>query len=310
MGKLRSVQILRAVAALSVVACHAFGWAFGAIGVDLFFVISGFIMGTVAPGQKPADFLIRRVWRIYPMWWLAAGLALAVFPLASPQTVYSSLTLWPIWSGQYVEPALFLGWTLTFEMLFYAGVAGALLTRPVIPLAALCVTMTAAWLVPGALLHYLGNPLILEFLFGLLIARVPAPRNGGWLMLPVGAGVLSLAPTLSFNGIEALHYLDTAVLRVVWCGIPCALIFYGALALEGRLKSKVWDVPVLLGNASYSIYLFHYFVTQSVSGLLGFLCATGAGLAIYWVVERRIIRLGASLRERPRNSVLVVATNG
>jgi exopolysaccharide production protein ExoZ len=170
--------------------------------------------------------------------------------------------------------------------------------------------MTAAWLVPGALLHYLGNPLILEFLFGLLIARLPTPRGSASVMLPLGAGVLFIAPTLSFNGIEALHYLDTAALRVVWCGIPCALIFYGALALEGRLKSKAWDVPVLVGNASYSIYLFHYFVTESVPDLLGFVCAIGVGLSIYWVIERRIIRLGALLRERPREPVLVVTANG
>ena len=79
-GKLRSIQILRAFAAFSVVALHSYmssqsvdasPFRIGAAGVDLFFVISGFIIATIAPSQAPGAFLLSRAWRIYPLWFVA-----------------------------------------------------------------------------------------------------------------------------------------------------------------------------------------------------------------------------------------------
>ena len=65
--RLRSVQVLRGIAAMAVVAHHAFsGTRIGAAGVDLFFVISGFIMATCGRDRRPLEFLADRAWRIYP----------------------------------------------------------------------------------------------------------------------------------------------------------------------------------------------------------------------------------------------------
>ena len=79
MQKFRSIQVLRAVAACAVVVLHAYpsshtpngNAGYGAFGVDLFFVISGFIMAQIAPERSPQRFLRDRLWRIYPLWWVA-----------------------------------------------------------------------------------------------------------------------------------------------------------------------------------------------------------------------------------------------
>src|SRR4051812_39342227 len=98
MRKLRSIQALRALAACAVVAMHAHGVGglqdtgptrVGAAGVDLFFVISGFIMAHVARERSAAEFIKDRLWRIYPMWIIALAPWL-FFTHASFSTVISS----------------------------------------------------------------------------------------------------------------------------------------------------------------------------------------------------------------------------
>ena len=117
------------------------------IGVDLFFVISGFIMvwvaGALPRGTASArDFMFARVTRIYPLWWLFAG-AMALFLLyfkgvpwdperLDPKELdgavhlIKSLFLWP----QPTHPVLGVGWTLVHEMYFYVGFALLLLCVP------------------------------------------------------------------------------------------------------------------------------------------------------------------------------------
>jgi len=104
--KLRSIQVLRALAACAVVVLHAVPDAhapvdnagYGAAGVDLFFVISGFIMANVAKERSASEFLRDRLWRIYPLWWIAVLPWLFMVPRGGT-FVASSLTLWPIYTG-------------------------------------------------------------------------------------------------------------------------------------------------------------------------------------------------------------------
>ena len=123
LSKLRSIQVLRGVAACAVVLLHAHlsggtpigeNWArLGAAGVDLFFVISGFIMATIA---KPSAgrFLFDRFWRIFPLWLVAVTpWLIALRP--GPSIIAASLTLWPVYH-QFTMPALDVGWTLSFEL--------------------------------------------------------------------------------------------------------------------------------------------------------------------------------------------------
>ena len=115
--KLRSIQVMRALAATLVLLHHVFDFPLGAAGVDLFFVISGFIIASVAPGKDPVEFLVKRGVRIYPLYWLCQAPFLFRAwqdSKLSAKTVWTSLSLISV--GGVSRPALGVGWTLIFEV--------------------------------------------------------------------------------------------------------------------------------------------------------------------------------------------------
>src|SRR6185369_7350150 len=126
MGKVQSIQVLRALAVMAVVYAHVFTTGRGTSGVDLFFVISGFIIARVSSDRPPATFIKARLWRILPVYWLAA-LPYVAWPIlyGTPDwaKVAATISLWPVWGGAYQQPLLPVAWSLYFEMLFYAAVA-------------------------------------------------------------------------------------------------------------------------------------------------------------------------------------------
>ena len=143
-----SIQLLRALAALLVVLFHThtafseagsdllFGdeeyvFAFGAVGVHIFFVISGFIMIVTSrfePSFQPFEFMRRRLLRIYPVYWICAALYLAFHTFIgelydiSVGQVAGALVLWPGHASSVIGPA----WTLAYEMFFYLSFALAM----------------------------------------------------------------------------------------------------------------------------------------------------------------------------------------
>ncbi len=302
--KLRSIQVLRAIAAIAVVFIHAtanqfhngpgtFYW--GSAGVDLFFVISGFIIGTVAPGQEPLKFLKRRAWRIYPLWWVAFLPFIIVQPDKwTPANMVVGATLWPIWNG-FAVPALKVGWTLSFEMLFYLGAASGLATRPAVPLALFAVFASAAPFSDNAVIDFLGNPMIAEFLAGLAISRLSRRERLGIPFIWAGVAGLACSSPLFFDSATAIS-ADLAGWRFLSWGLPAAMIVYGTLCLEQRFAGRAWNLPVLLGDASYSIYLFHvlgiYLAPEPWPLKVGAGVATG--LVAYFLLERRLTRLKRS----------------
>jgi exopolysaccharide production protein ExoZ len=241
MRKLRSIQILRAVAAIGVVIYHATHSRFtvGAAGVDLFFVISGFIMATIAPGRAPLAFLADRAWRIYPLYFVCLAVALLTIPPAAASCPAVSLTLLPLGCWSYLTPA----WTLTYEIAFYALMALALWRRELpVWLTIPTVALALAFAPPGPNL----NPLLLiEFLGGYFIAKLPLNERAA---LPL------IALALAIFCVPKPDLID----RALWWGVPSGLLVYGALSLERRFIGKVADLFVALGDASYSIYLTNY----------------------------------------------------
>lgn len=298
MSRLRSVQVLRAVAACAVAAFHArqgaAGWentiAFaGAAGVDLFFVISGFIMAKVAVGRSPRQFLADRAWRLYPLWLIAVLPWLLMAPLGLPRLA-ASLTLWPVYGHAYALPALTVGWTLSFEILFYLAVALALATRAALPLALFIACFVLGFATDSALFDFAGNPMILEFLLGVFIARL-APS--GRVALPLIAGAIAVIVTapLALFSLDVALVPERSLTRVLLWGLPSAAILYAALCLDARMKHRVFDVPVLLGDASYSIYLFHALVLLTVEThwIAELALAILAGLLAHLWIERPIL---------------------
>lgn len=305
LSKLRSVQALRAVAAVAVVIHHAVHEVapdtparVGAAGVDLFFVISGFIMVTVASRRPPVEFLNDRIWRIFPLWIVAVMPWLIKRQPDLPGTM-SSLTLWPIYGNDFHVPALGVGWSLCFELLFYCAFALALARLGAIPACIFAACLCISPFSNSMLIGYLGSPLILEFLAGAAIARLPFDQRVGAPLLLVGIACIAIAPVDYYANICGPGTFS----RFLYWGVPAALIVYGARSLDQFFDRAAFDLPVFLGNASYSIYLFHPLVVGwgIYSGIVASLIF---GVAMHVLMERPLI----AMRKRARPSEEVQAT--
>jgi exopolysaccharide production protein ExoZ len=269
--KLQSLQVARFFAAFMVVYCHAavlmqdhfgqrglttavarYGWS----GVDLFFVISGVVIAMTAKGLTWRQFAAKRGQRILPLY---LGFAVLVTATAAAdgdltwRQALATLALWPV-TDRITAPLVFGGWTLCFEGLFYAATA-LVIWRPVsiYPLLAAYAIALTNPRVP--LLQYIGNPIILEFLAGVMIARAPRPRWSVWA-LPTGMLLLVLLLPLGFRGDQPPASMlagGEMATRVLVAGLPCALMIWGALGVKCRP-----GVLTYLGDASYSIYLCHW----------------------------------------------------
>ena len=295
---LLSIQILRAVAALGVLVHHTahevaaktgvtvpFGeFVVGAGGVDLFFVISGFVMVYASerlfaqPGASRVFFL-RRLARIVPLYWTVTAilvgyiyLAHRIFPppFVTTEGVIASFLFipYPLPNG-LMAPVHALGWTLNYEMFFYAVFAVAIMLPR--RSAVFAITALFALLVALGLLVRLPqpfafwfSPIILEFCFGMLIAL--AWRDGR--RLPRGASLLLIAAALAAYAASAVWGPFVAWRALEW-GVPgAALVAALALARETPAPGPVARVFVFLGDASYSLYLVHAIVIPAIRRLM------------------------------------------
>lgn len=289
---IHSVQLLRAIAATLVVLFHAqvsfatdvsrpsfssesYLFAFGAVGVHVFFVISGFIMVITSWTRGRYDaaaFFRRRLTRIYPIYWLCAICYLAVHALIakpyqlSSEQIGGALVLWPGLSSLIIGPA----WTLTFEMYFYLcfGLAMLLgLDRGLIALGTLfgAAIAVGAWLQPGeGVAFVITNSLLLEFLAGAAI---------GYLSLrgaiPSSFGPAITGAAIVLFGAGLWYGYDRAPSAVVW-GVPSALLVLGLIAWERRNGASYWVRKAgKLGDSSYVLYLIHVLVVSLALEIAG-----------------------------------------
>jgi len=298
--KLESIQGLRGIAAFLVLLFHMASfqrqmaeanehdlelmsgiWDNGWAGVDLFFVISGFIMVYVTrnTGRSLKDvrrFITSRITRIYPLWWVCAGIMSLYFwltygMLAAPDRVsdtseamvYAAKSFLLI--PQKAEPILGLGWTLIHEMFFYIVFACLLfLPRKHLPLLLIIwaiVTMIGTQFVrPAAfgrsLSELAASPLSLEFIAGgfagycISVSKIFKPK----LFLIIGV-VLACLGFLFFPEGAGTSY---AVLRVVIFTLPFICLTYGWVGCELNEGYRVPKWLSRLGDWSYSLYLTHY----------------------------------------------------
>ncbi|MEG8039988.1 acyltransferase [Sphingomonas sp. LR60] len=164
-----NIQYLRAVAALMVVFHHArnplaggfnplLGYTIGEAGVDIFFVISGFIMLTIGVKEQVGTFISRRLVRIYPLYWIACFLTLFVLIASKKENLFvghviKSFLLIPYYNpihGGEIWPILVPGWTLSYELFFYGIFAiGLVAKKPlIVPLFLLLATVAAGAIFP------------------------------------------------------------------------------------------------------------------------------------------------------------------
>jgi peptidoglycan/LPS O-acetylase OafA/YrhL len=302
MQQIISIQILRGVAALAIVVLHAMhdagqiatraGGSFHApvlplgAGVDLFFVISGFVMVVASKrlfAQPDASrlFLGRRVARIVPIYWVVTSAFLLVM-LARPGVLNSEAPTFIEIVKSYLfipylkeadglmQPIYKLGWTLNYEMFFYLVFAVAVMFPAMRAVAGLSAFMLALvglglWLRPApGPLNFWSQAIILEFAAGMWIglAWLKGVRIGAWL-----------AAALAFAGLAILlladpNAVDFAGVQRLWrWGLPAALIVAAAALLPmPRLDaSRSMGALSKVGDASYALYLCHPFVLRGLT---------------------------------------------
>ncbi len=295
--ELYGIQMLRAIAALAVVVHHTLEESGGAIGkfspdwlttsgasgVDIFFVISGFIMFHVTFRDRrgpptPGTFLFRRATRIYPFYWLCCLAVLTISAmgfLASnhypARTIAGALILLP------GNALLGTAWTLVFEMYFYLLFAATLWARSatisvIATIAAILCLQVAGSLMPAtATAKFLASPLSLEFCFGLVLGYGYAAwmrRDRAWPVPPVMAlvamAVMAVVPL--FVAHDATTSLPELPRIAAW-GLPAVVVVASVLTI-GAPRTAVARFLVLLGDASYALYLTHAFVMMGYGWLV------------------------------------------
>lgn len=337
--KLFHLQALRGLAASLVVLSHSVQgkyaeklWVSGYFGVATFFIISGFIIYKTSHQSFGSafgfrQFLAKRLIRIFPIYWLATVLFVVLSPhraAYSATDIIDSLALIPHYMAltDGMNPLLGQGWTLHYEVLFYAIFAFGLLFRRrpgVLLICAILVGMAILGMLirPQSDLHgsltlaqYWTRPIILLFVIGIglgileqrarkLVVPYPFALMSGlfivWFVYSIGSPLA-----------EAQHY-DFPDLLVIWglCSL-CVFVAVFGRSRAGRFES----MAEAFGDASYSVYLFHPFVLSlfkrigletayptgyAVAALVG---ANVFGLIMYRLVEAPILRQGRTMLER------------
>lgn len=349
MQKIVSLQILRALAATSVVVVHGYGWLLQSVGapsplpgfaslggaaVELFFVISGFVMVYTSEPMfgrpdGPKIFAMHRLIRIVPLYWLVTALYVAA-ALAFPSfgrhygldLIAASFLFIPMENSLgAVMPIIGQGWTLNYEMLFYA-----VFTLAVFAPRRLAVVLASAVLIAGVMygsrlapsstaVAFWASPIVYQFIYGMVIGLLY--REGLRLWKPLCLALIAASVALTLH--DAV--VDPA-LRILPNGIPAALMVAGATFGSFTLEGSVWRLLARIGDASYALYLLHSFPIRGALALsyrmpfgvaeapwfyagLALIGATVLGLVTYYFVERPMTRyLRGLLAPRERAPVV------
>jgi peptidoglycan/LPS O-acetylase OafA/YrhL len=245
----------------------------GESGADILFVVSGFLAlyASFRPGNpvpSASGFLVRRAMRLYPFYWACLVGFLAIWFAGflhsrdlTAGAVAKSLLLIP--SG---DTLMGLSWVLSYQVFFFLVFSATLPLRSrdaslALVSAIMVLVLAIANLFPeGDLRDFFAKPVLIEFCFGMLAARLflvrseQAPASPYWSLLAFA--VLAVAPSFvsqpDASGAPGLA-------RVIFWGLPATLLAITFVSLKppGTLSGRI---GLLLGNASYAIYLAHFFV--------------------------------------------------
>lgn len=283
-----SIQYLRALAAFMVLLTHTsfklenngsdlLSWFnIGGYGVDLFFIISGFIMCLTVQDKKInfTTFMKQRVIRIIPLYWLMTSVALIIF-FINPSLVNSSGGVTSIISSYLLIPdgTKYLvnnGWTLSYEFFFYFIFSLFLFDKGKQKLFTSIVLMTL--FIFGVILNFdlpilkfITSPLLLEFIMGILafefIKKYKFKASISLLLLLFGFALLIF---MNESG-----YYNAIFGKALTSGVPMFFVFLGFVSLESRVRKKKFYLE--LGMSSYSLYLVHPFTLAAITFIFKYL---------------------------------------
>ena len=323
----------------------AYDFWVGAFGVPLFFIISGFIMVTTSwnsfgkPGA-PLDFMKRRLARIVPLYWLVTTIAVvgiilspSMLNVAVIDPVYfaASYLFWPMARiNGLIRPIANLGWTLNLEMMFYVIFTITLFfsrTRGLILgiafLAGMSVLQSVGLFTKISPFHsiplnFWADPIILNFILGMLIAvayRRGFRVNFTQSILLSGIALVGILLVGNFSTILNAMPEDHIINRVVAMVPMLALFVAGALGPQVNSTQMIWRAGLLVGDASYSLYLIHPFVLRPAAKIwakvvgnqlppwtftvLALFAALSAGILLYLLVEKRLSNYFGKKRHSP-----------
>lgn len=295
-GKITSIQLLRAIAIILVIHCHTLDYQsyikaycyqshffylqdFGAVGVDLFFVLSGFIITIISRRYSQTGngvyFFVKRVIRVIPLYWLVSFLSAILTRIEFRHTppieeIINTIIVFML--PAFKAPVLFQGWTLSFEMLFYTVIFITMMMNSnkylwhASLLFLVCISLNYIGGRHFYPLNFWGNGLMLEFLMGVIAGQVYLfsknfkARSGFWVLL-IGIGGLLFSIVNGFGDISEMQVILNGALslkRSLLWGVPCALLVTGVIMLHKAIPLRVHPVWIAIGDASFSLYLIHY----------------------------------------------------
>ncbi|MEP3224714.1 MAG: acyltransferase [Parasphingorhabdus sp.] len=306
--KAHSIQFLRFVAASLVVLFHAhlalatdvspnsaskyelYLFGFGAVGVHIFFVISGYIMVLTNPvdakGYSAKRFFRKRIIRIYPIYWLLAIVYILVNTMIgsgydfSVYRLVSALLLFPDNAALIIGPA----WTLSYEMYFYFMFGLAMLfgrLRGIIILSvffSIAMGLGILFKPSNAALALATNSLLIEFLFGAWIAYFTTR-----LKFPKLWGIVALLASVSLFAVGISWGYENLPSAIIW-GVPSALLILAVVILEGYYQPVFIEKLSPLGDSSYTLYLAHILIITLLVFVAQWLGITGVPLLVMTLI--------------------------
>jgi peptidoglycan/LPS O-acetylase OafA/YrhL len=326
LARIHILQALRTYAALPVVLFHT-GYVItgihqiGIFGVHMFFLLSGYIMASICATDTHA-FLRRRVIRIVPSYWAMTILLYffaAKFPHlmnathAVPVELLKSLLFVPFMkTNGLFQPILFVGWTVNYETLFYVVLALSLFIskrRPLLTASAILTTivgLSSLFADKSSIATFYSNPVICEFVFGLVafycVHAIPSQSASRLKYLWVGIMAVAL---VSLPLIEAFNVFPS-LSTVIQFGPLSFLLIWSSCLLATSGNDIRPGLIVLIGDASYTLYLVHpyvemlldrvvakhiplFHITTTFGCLFSVAIAIGVSIPLYLKVEKPVL---------------------